>query len=344
MSDDPPQLHLQPPLQCLKGKRIVVTRAGSQASSLVAALTDLGAEVIELPTIETVPLESYETLGQALKNIAQYQWLIVTSANTVRVLVERLSALGLPLSALASPRKVAIGSATAKAMREQGIEVNLIPEQYVAESLLAAMDKATERPHKVEDRSDNSFSKPGHSDDRDKSEYPSGNSSSKSGHSDDQREEEPLRTPHSSKVNKLLSPIHPIEGSRVLLVRATIARDLIPEELNRRGAIVDVIDAYKTVIPVGSIERMRKVFADPANHPDAITFTSSSTVKNFFTLWEKAGFSGLPECVAAISIGPVTSETLRGFSWEPACEATRHDVEGLAEAVIQKFAGNDCGT
>src|SRR5271167_2311959 len=92
----------------LAGKRIVVTRAPSQASSLVSALTELGAEVIELPTIEIVPLESYEALDEALRNIARYQWLIVTSSNTVKVLTERLSALGLDSSALSGLRKVAI--------------------------------------------------------------------------------------------------------------------------------------------------------------------------------------------------------------------------------------------
>src|SRR5271155_718715 len=101
----------------LAGKRIVVTRARSQASSLVAALTELGAEVIELPTIEIVPLESYEALDKALRNISRYQWLIVTSSNTVRVLAERLIGLGLDASVFAGLRKVAIGSATARAMR-----------------------------------------------------------------------------------------------------------------------------------------------------------------------------------------------------------------------------------
>jgi uroporphyrinogen-III synthase len=259
----------------LRGKRIVVTRARSQASSLVAALANLGAEVVELPTIETVPLDSYETLDNALKNIANYQWLIVTSANTVRVLAERLAALNLPPSMLAPLRKVAIGSATARAMREQGIEADLVPEQYVAESLVKTLgDQAA--------------------------------------------------------------------GSRILLARASVARDVIPDELTRRGAIVEVIDAYRTVIPDGAVERMKQVFSDPSNPPDAVTFTSSSTVKNFFALWREAVFGGLPEGIAAISIGPITSETLREFGWEPAREATRHNVQGLVKAVSQEFYSDDC--
>ena len=123
----------------LAGKRIVVTRARSQASSLVAALTELGAEVIELPTIETVPLESYEALDEALRNIARYQWLIVTSVNTVKVLAERLTVLELDPATCCGLRKAAIGSATARAMLEQGMPADIIPKQYVAESLLAEL-------------------------------------------------------------------------------------------------------------------------------------------------------------------------------------------------------------
>lgn len=258
----------EPSLKPLQGKRIVVTRARSQASRLVAAIAELGAEVIELPTIETVPLDSYETLDNALRNIAQYQWLIVTSANTVRVLAERLAVLNLPPSTLASPRKVAIGSATATAMRERGIEVDLVPGQYVAESLVEALGER-------------------------------------------------------------------VAGSRILLARAAIARDIIPEKLAQKGATVDAIDAYATVVPDGAVERMGQVFSDPARPPDAVTFTSSSTVRNFFALWREAGRGGIPSGMAAVSIGPVTSETLREYGWEPAAEAKNHDVQGLVDILIR---------
>ena len=255
----------------LAGKRIVVTRARSQASSLVAALTELGAEVIELPTIEIVPLESYEVLDEALRNISRYQWLIVTSANTVKILAERLTALGLGTSVFAGARKVAIGSATTRTMRERVIDADVVPEQYVAESLVSALG--------------------------------------------DQ-----------------------VRGSRILLARAMVARDVIPDELRDRGAVVDVVDAYRTVIPEGAVDLVREVFSDPLRLPDAVTFTSSSTVRNFFALWREAGFSGIPEGITALSIGPVTSETLREFAWEPAVEVASHDVEGLVDAAILKVS------
>jgi uroporphyrinogen-III synthase len=253
----------------LAGKRIVVTRARSQASSLVAALTELGAEVIELPMIEIVPLESYETLDAALLNISRYQWLIVTSANTVKVLVERLAALELDPETCCGLRKATIGFATARAMLEQGMPADVIPKHYVAESLVAELGGE-------------------------------------------------------------------VKGSRILLARATLARDVVPEELARRGAIVDVVDAYRTVIPEGAVDRVQKVFGDTGRLPYAVTFTSSSTVKNFFRLWQEAGFGGVPQVMFAISIGPITSETLREFGWEPAVEAATHDVEGLLAAMVSK--------
>lgn len=254
----------------LAGKRIVVTRARGQASSLVTALTELGAEVIELPTIEIVPLESYEALDDALRHISRYQWLIVTSANTARVLGERLAALELDPAECCGLRKVAIGSATARAMLERGMAADIVPKQYVAESLVAEL---------------------------------------------------------GDQVN----------GSRIMLARASVARDVIPEEFTRRGAVVDVVDAYRTVIPGGALDQVREVFADPSRWPDAVTFTSSSTVKNFFALWREAGFSGFPKEIEALSIGPVTNQTLREAGQERALEAKRHDVEGLVDAVIESL-------
>jgi uroporphyrinogen-III synthase len=255
----------------LQGRRIVVTRARSQASSLVAALNELGAEVVELPTIEIVPLESYESLDAALRRIADYQWLIITSANTVRVLTERMAVVGADAAVLARLKKVAVGSATATAMQAQGINVDVIPEESVAESLVAAIEGQV--------------------------------------------------------------------SGRVLLVRASAARDLIPEELARRGAAVDVVDAYRTVMPADALPRLREIFSDPTRLPDAVTFTSSSTVTNFVALWNEAGLGAIPKELRAVSIGPITSATLRKHGLAPSAEAEAHDVAGLVEAVMGRLEG-----
>ena len=117
----------------LAGRRILVTRARHQAGQLSAQLTELGAEVIEIPAIEILPPESWEPLDAALGNLRQYQWLIVTSANTVRFVKERIASLGLSPDAFAHLKIAAVGSATAHALSEAGLSVSIIPDEYVAE-------------------------------------------------------------------------------------------------------------------------------------------------------------------------------------------------------------------
>ena len=121
-----------------------------------------------------------------------------------------------------------------------------------------------------------------------------------------------------------------LAGLRVLLARAEVARDLIPDTLRELGAKVEVIDAYRNGLPAEAPGLLRKALASPI---DAATFTSSSTATHLAEAATKAGiafpFAGVP----AISIGPVTSETLRELGWPPAAEADPHDVPGLIAAV-----------
>jgi uroporphyrinogen-III synthase len=101
-----------------------------------------------------------------------------------------------------------------------------------------------------------------------------------------------------------LSPTHNLAGQRILLPRAAVARDLVPVELARRGAVVDVVEAYRTVAPAGAFDLSEK--------PDWITFTSSSTVRNFVAMAGAEAIAG----VKVASIGPVTSATAREFGNE----------------------------
>jgi uroporphyrinogen-III synthase len=125
-----------------------------------------------------------------------------------------------------------------------------------------------------------------------------------------------------------------LRGQRVLLARAAIARDVIPDALRSRGAAVDVVDAYRTIIPEDSVAAMRTLFAPVGSIPDAATFTSSSTVTNFLALLREAGVKA-PSSLKAISIGPITSATLRENGWEPAAEADPHDLTGLVAAAAR---------
>ena len=121
--------------------------------------------------------------------------------------------------------------------------------------------------------------------------------------------------------------------TRFLLVRAEEARDVVPEGLREAGAEVVIAPAYRTVVPAGSAEVIRELFA---GRPEvaAVTFTSSSTVRNLLALCEAAGVK-LPENVLRVSIGPITSETLRALGYPPHAEALEASVASLADAVQQ---------
>lgn len=255
--------------QPLARRRILVTRARHQAGELSAQLVELGAEVIEIPAIEIVAPESWDPLDTALRNARQYQLLIITSPNTVRSITERMTVLDLPASRLEHLKIAAVGSATARALSEAGLRVSVMPEEYVADSLVTALG--------------------------------------------DQ-----------------------VRGTRVLIARAAVARDVIPESLATAGAKVDVVEAYRNVIPEDSIHRIAEVFAPGQHPPDATTFTSSSTVTNFFQLLNAAGLKRSEEMLA-VSIGPITSQTLRDHGWEPAAEADPHDIPGLIGAVVRRL-------
>jgi uroporphyrinogen-III synthase len=141
-----------------------------------------------------------------------------------------------------------------------------------------------------------------------------------------------------------------VKGKRVLLVRAKVARDVIPRELRKAGAHVDVIEAYETVVPQSSRIRLLAAFKNPRLRPQVITFTSSSTVRNFAALLGTRGvdqmrktFRGRPAGnissalneVRMASIGPVTSATLRELALPLDIEAGEFTIPGLVAAIVR---------
>lgn len=117
----------------LSGKRVVITRAQNQSDTLVALLREAGAQPLFYPSIDIAPPEDSAPLDQALRQIGAFDWLIVTSANTVRALADRFVALGVPFSALQHLRIAAVGPATANAARELlGIEA-VVPSEHEAQ-------------------------------------------------------------------------------------------------------------------------------------------------------------------------------------------------------------------
>jgi uroporphyrinogen III methyltransferase/synthase len=124
--------------QPLWGRTILVTRTREQASELVRQLRDLGARVLELPTIAVEPLPQDELAG-AIEDLAEFDWVVFTSANAVELFFKCLAAGGGDARTLAGRRVAAIGPATAARLAEHGIRADLVPEEAVAESLAAAL-------------------------------------------------------------------------------------------------------------------------------------------------------------------------------------------------------------
>jgi uroporphyrinogen III methyltransferase/synthase len=120
----------------LSGKRVLVTRARAQASALSQRLAELGAEPIELPAIRIAPPADNAPLDAALARLSTFDWVFFTSVNGVARVFERLSAAGLDTRAFAKARVCAIGPATAAALAAHGLRADLIPPEFVAESIL----------------------------------------------------------------------------------------------------------------------------------------------------------------------------------------------------------------
>jgi uroporphyrinogen III methyltransferase / synthase len=123
----------------LFGRRIVVTRARSNASEFSTALRRLGAEAIEFPTIETAPPRSYAALDRAIKRIESFDWIIFTSANGVDSFIDRLKARGRDIRDLGRASIAAIGPATAARLADYAIRVTALPDEYRAERIVSAI-------------------------------------------------------------------------------------------------------------------------------------------------------------------------------------------------------------
>ena len=246
----------------LFGRRVVVTRAREQASALRDRLEALGAEVIELPSI------AIEPLPVEISDLETYAWIVFTSPNGVDGFFTRgLDVAGLDARALHRAKVAVIGPGTADALARRGLRADLVPERFVAESLLDAFPEPT------------------------------------------------------------------APGERVLVARAEIARDVLPDRLGERGYDVTVLPVYRTVTAEPDPSELDRVRSGDV---DAITFTSSSTVTNFVSMvGPPTSIDGAP---AVISIGPITSATAVTAGFTVAREADPHDIDGLVAAVVAHLA------
>src|ERR1700758_1529587 len=127
--------------RALQGIRVLVGRARHQAGALSAELRKRGADVLEIPFIEIRKPRSFRPLDSALKRLPSYDWLILTSVNGVEAMWERLRKLRLNKQPLRHLKIAAIGPATRKAIEERGARVNIVPKEYVAESVVKSLRK-----------------------------------------------------------------------------------------------------------------------------------------------------------------------------------------------------------
>jgi uroporphyrinogen III methyltransferase/synthase len=133
----------------LSGKRIVITRARSQARSLARAIEELGGEVIEFPTIEIQPVADPRPLDEAIENLQRYDWLIFTSTNGVKIFLQRMAFLNINVQRLAARRVAAIGPETAKRLAAAGVKNCLVPGAYQAEGILEMLHPDAMRGQRV---------------------------------------------------------------------------------------------------------------------------------------------------------------------------------------------------
>jgi len=132
--------------RALFGRRVVVTRASDQASSLVARLRELGADVVELPTIVLQdPDDGGAALRAAAQRVSSYDWVVFTSANAVA----RFLPLLRDARSFGAARIAAIGPGTAAALAAHNLAADLVPQEFVAESLLEAFAALPQRPGRV---------------------------------------------------------------------------------------------------------------------------------------------------------------------------------------------------
>ena len=245
----------------LFGTRIAITRAPHQSLRFGELLTEKGADILYVPTIEITPIQPNKKLEQAVEAMSDYSYIVFTSTNSVSIFFETLFAKGKDMRALSGAKILPIGQATASLLREKGLVPDFLPREFTSEGIIEILNTLD------------------------------------------------------------------LTGRRVLLPRAEEARDIIVTFIKDHGGSCDVVPIYKASLP--------KEIASFDQKPDIITFTSSSTVNNFLTLYGKEALEGS----TIASIGPVTTATLEKAGFCAHIEAKQYDIPGLVEAIEEYIKG-----
>lgn len=252
----------------LFGKRVVVTRSRSQASTFSEAIEELGGEPWEFPTISIAEPDDFAPMDAAIAHLEEYQWLIFTSVNGVESFFARLTHNKRDVRDLKGIKLCAIGPKTREELGKRGLNCDYMPGEYRAEAIIEGMKQ------------------------------------------------------------------YNLQGQQILLPRADIARKVLPDTLKQLGAVVTDVVAYKTVLGDGSgmvLELLQNKTVD------VVTFTSSSTVKNFVKMLNTSNYVELLQNVTLASIGPITSETARSLGLQIQIEAKEYTIPGLVKAILNYY-------
>ena len=253
----------------LFGKTVVVTRAREQASNLVECLQELGAECLEVPTIEIMPPEDWTPVDKSIDNLDTYDWIVFSSVNGVHFFLERLFTNGKDIRGLKDVKLCAVGPATAKELERFGLRTDIIPETYRAESIIEEFKKQD------------------------------------------------------------------MTGKRVLVPRPQEARPVVPVELRKMGAIVEEVVAYYTKPVCHNLEELKELLQE--KEIDLVTFTSSSTVKNFRKLFTEEQTRELLSDVPVATIGPITADTAKELGFKVAITPDEYTIDGLCDAIERYY-------
>ncbi len=256
----------------LYGRRVLVTRARSQADRMVSRLRALGAEPIVAPAIAFEPPSEPGRMVEAVSSLARYGCIVFTSANGVERLWAEVRRQGKDARAFSGAMLAAIGPGTATALEACGVSADLVPSVHkgedLAEALLASFGAA--RP-------------------------------------------------------------------RVLLARAEVARDVVPDTLRAAGCEVDVVPVYRTVPPAPeAYHAIATMLAEGAL--DCVTFTSTSTVDNVCDALGPDRAASLLASTCVASIGPITTASAERRGLRVDVSAEPHTIEGLIEALVAHLA------
>ncbi|GJL79461.1 MAG: uroporphyrinogen III methyltransferase [Nitrospinaceae bacterium] len=254
----------------LFGKTVVITRAENQSDSMVHLLHEKGAEPVSFPVIQTIAPEDWSPLDEALSRLSEYDGLIFTSANGVKFFMQRLKEKKQDIRNLKGVRIYTIGPKTEHALAAFGMQVDVVPEDFVAESLLESLGQES------------------------------------------------------------------VKGKRFLIPRATVAREILPDQLRDRGAQVEVVPAYRTILPKRKNEDFVRRLKDGAI--SVITFTSSSTVTNFLDLLDAESRPYLDNVTFAC-IGPITAKTAKERGLKVEIVPKQYTVDALVQAIEEHFSG-----